>query len=68
MLEHRKRKFRILHETNDGRWHFGIFFCIDYDWSSSGKRDKYLLIAFGKHDIFIGMLTRYDEWEDTSYE
>ena len=61
MPEHSKRKFRIVHNTNDGRWHFGIFFCVDYDWSSSGKRDIYLLLALGKHDINIGMITEFEE-------
>ena len=67
MPKHTKRKFRIKHYINHDRYHFGIFYCLDFDMSYSGKRDKYLLIGIGKHDICIGMITE-EEWEVESHE
>lgn len=52
------RKFRIKHDEA-WSWHFGLFFCIE-PISATGKRDFYLFLALGKHDISIGMISEYN--------
>lgn len=57
-----ERKFRVKHDVLDGRYHWGIFFCIDWE-DCNGNRDKYLLLCFGKHDLSIGIMSEYKEEE-----
>lgn len=54
------RKFRIKHDEA-WSWHIGIFFCIEPKNEINNKRDFYLFLCFGKHDISIGMITNYEE-------
>lgn len=55
------RKFRIRHDEA-WSWHFGLFFCIEPECNGTEKRDFYLLLGLGKHDISIGMISEYDPW------
>ena len=61
------RKFRIRHDEA-WSWHFGLFFCIEPRCTSTGKRDFYLFLALGKHDISIGMISEYDPWGEKGTE
>lgn len=55
-----ERKFRVKHDVLVGRYHWGIFFCVDWK-DCNGNRDKYLLICFGKHDLSIGIMGEYKD-------
>ena len=54
-----KYKFTIQHDKA-WAWHIGIFFCVEPK-SEDGKRDVYLFLCAGRHDISIGLLHIYDE-------
>jgi|GEM_PF-2896304 len=56
------RKFRIRHDKA-WSWHLGIFFCVEPK-RNNGKRDVYLFLALGTHDISIGMISEYEGDEE----
>lgn len=54
-----KREFIISHEKTSGRFHWGIHFFIDYK-DRDGKRDIYMFLCLGKHEISIGWMADRD--------
>lgn len=54
-----RRRFKIKHDKLDGRFHIGIFFCVDYR-DYMGNRDKYLFVCLGFHEFSIGIMRDYE--------
>jgi hypothetical protein len=58
-----KYKFKIKHDKA-WAWHVGVFFCVE-PRCDDGKRDFYLFLCFGNHDITIGMI--HDDCSEDTY-
>lgn len=59
MLDNYKYKFRIIHNKSFA-WHIGIHFCI-MPKDIFSKREVYLSLYLGRHDISIGYIGKTEE-------